>query len=231
MAAPAQASARNSAQPPALRPQAGNDMTYFRTLGDVVSRWSTVEGEWKRSSPRGKRSMRGLPRVASGQEVNRLSLLAHAEYWMGVSLDARNICPMLSLTNKKELDQRLSDDMPDRAMFSTVHKRRRHPPPRTANTRFYVHGAFRHTVWSIAEDEGFASSAPPPAGANATQIKCPEQRRCQGAGAMYNVVLRDIPPLYSSLSLASASPPGALCSLDSFVAPPRLQDRLPGHIP
>ena len=43
---------------------------------------------------------------------------------------------------------------------------------------------------------------------------------------MSNLVLRDIPPLSSSLSLASVSPPGALCSLDSFDAPPRLQDRL-----
>ena len=94
--------------------------------------------------------MRGLPRFTNGQEVNRLSLLAHAEYWMGVFLDARNLCPKLSLTNKKELDPRLSDDMPDRAMFYTVRQRRRPPPPRTANTRFYVHGAFRHTVWSIA---------------------------------------------------------------------------------
>ena len=57
--------------------------------------------------------------------------------------------------------------MPERAMFYTMHHRRRPPPPRTASTRLYFHGAFRHTVWSIAEDEGSASSAPPLAGAKA----------------------------------------------------------------
>ena len=156
-----------------------------------------MDCEWKRSSPRGKRFMRGLPRFTNGQEVNRLSLLAHAEYWMGVFLDARNLCPKLSLTNKNELDPRLSDDMPERAMFYTMHHRRRPPPPRTASTRLYFHGAFRHTVWSIAEDEGSASSAPPPAGAKAPPLpkKCTEQKRCQGAGAMSNLVLRDIPRL------------------------------------
>ena len=129
-----------------------------------------MDCEWKRSSPRGKRFMRGLPRFTNGQEVNRLSLLAHAEYWMGVFLDARNLCPKLSLTNKNELDPRLSDDMPERAMFYTMHHRRRPPPPQTASTRLYFHGAFRHTVWSIAEDEGSASSAPPPAGAKAPPL-------------------------------------------------------------
>ena len=58
--------------------------------------------------------------------------LAHAEYCMGAFLDARNLCPKLSLTNKKELDPRLSDDIPDRAMFYTVRQRRRPSPPRTA---------------------------------------------------------------------------------------------------
>ena len=144
------------------------------TSASVVSdptykRWRlpSMDCEWKRSSPRGKRFMRGLPRFTNGQEVNRLSLLAHAESWMGVFLDARNLCPKLSLTNKKELDPRLSDDMPERAMFYTMHHRRRPQPPRTANTRLCFHGAFRHTVWSTAEDEGSASSAPPPAGAKA----------------------------------------------------------------
>ena len=51
--------------------------------------------------------MRCIPRFTNGQEVNRLSLLAHAEYWMGVFLDARNLCPKLSLTSKIEIDPRL----------------------------------------------------------------------------------------------------------------------------
>ena len=54
LAAPAQAAARSSAQPRALRPHAGNGITYFRNLGDVVSRLTAVDGEWKRSSPRGE---------------------------------------------------------------------------------------------------------------------------------------------------------------------------------
>ena len=74
---------------------------------------------------------------------------------MGVFLDARNLCPKLSLTNKNELDPRLSDDMPERAMFYTMHHRRRPPPPRTASTRLYFHGTFPHTAGSIAESEQF----------------------------------------------------------------------------
>ena len=33
--------------------------------------------------------------------------LAHAEYCMGAFLDARNLCPKLSLTSKIEIDPRL----------------------------------------------------------------------------------------------------------------------------
>ena len=66
--------------------------------------------------------------------------------------------------------------MPERAMFYTMHHRRRPPPPRTASTRLYFHGAFRHTVWSTAEDEGSASSALPLAGANATPKKVPPSK-------------------------------------------------------
>ena len=52
------------------------------TSASVVSdptykRWPlpSMDCEWKRSSPRGKRFMRGLPRFTNDQEVNRLSLL------------------------------------------------------------------------------------------------------------------------------------------------------------
>ena len=52
------------------------------TLASVVSdptykRWPlpSMDCEWKRSSPRGTRFMRGLPRFTNDQEVNRLSLL------------------------------------------------------------------------------------------------------------------------------------------------------------
>ena len=107
VAAPAQAAARSSAQPPALRPQSGNGMTYFRNLGDVVSRWIAVDGEWKRSSPRGKRFMRGLPRHTDDSEEKMRARFAHAEYCMGAFLDARNLCPKLSLTSKIEIDPRL----------------------------------------------------------------------------------------------------------------------------
>ena len=155
VAAPAQAAARSSAQPPALRPQVGHGMNYFRIQGDQMGRWSVVDGDWKRSSSSGKRFMRGIPRFTNGEEMNRLSLLAHTEYWMGVFLDARNPSPKFSITTKKVLDPRLSDHMPERATFYKMHHRRRPPPPRTANTRLYFHGTFPHTVGSIAESEQF----------------------------------------------------------------------------
>ena len=100
VAAPAQAAARSSAQPPALRPQVGHGMNYFRIQGDQMGRWSVVDGDWKRSSSSGKRFMRGIPRFTNGEEMNRLSLLAHTEYWMGVFLDARNPSPKFSITIK-----------------------------------------------------------------------------------------------------------------------------------
>ena len=44
VAAPAQAAAQSSAQPPAQRPQAGNGMNYFNILGNLMGRWSRVDG-------------------------------------------------------------------------------------------------------------------------------------------------------------------------------------------
>ena len=63
MAAPAQAAAQSSAQPPAQRPQAGNGMKYFTFLGHFCGRWGTVDG----SPPhRAEMSCHSREQIASG---------------------------------------------------------------------------------------------------------------------------------------------------------------------
>ena len=51
--------------------------------------------------------MRGPPRHTDDPEEKMRARLAHAEYCMGAFLDARNLCPKLSLTSKIEIDPRL----------------------------------------------------------------------------------------------------------------------------
>ena len=53
------------------------------------------------------RFVRGLPRHTDDSEEKMWARLAHAEYCMGAFLDARNLCPKLSLTSKIEIDPRL----------------------------------------------------------------------------------------------------------------------------
>ena len=161
MAAPAQAAAQSSAQPPAQRPQAGNGMKYFTFLGNFCGRWSTVDGDWRRSSKSGQRFMRSIPRCyerSDEHEETRLALLAHTEYWMGQFLDARNLSQKFILASKSEIDPRLSEHMPMRAMFYRMQHLKRPPPRRTAMTRFYFHGTFPHTVWPISDSEQFMDS-------------------------------------------------------------------------
>ena len=53
------------------------------------------------------RFVRGLPRHTDDSEEKMWARLAHAEYCMDACLDARNLCPKLSLTSKIEIDPRL----------------------------------------------------------------------------------------------------------------------------
>ena len=161
VAAPAQAAAGSSAQPPALRPQAGNGKNYFTVLGNFCGRWGTVDGVWRRASKCGKRFMREIPRCydcSDEHEETRLALLAHTEYWMGEFLGARNLSQKFILASKSEIDPRLSKHMPVRAMFYRMQHLKRPPPRRTAMTRFYFHGTFPHTVWPISDSEQFMDS-------------------------------------------------------------------------
>ena len=142
-------------------PQAGNGMKYFTFLGNFCGRWSTVDGDWRRSSKSGQRFMRSIPRCyprSDEHEETRLALLAHTEYWMGQFLDARDLSQKFILASKSEIDPRLSEHMPMRAMFYRMQHLKRPPPRRTAMTRFYFHGTFPHTVWPISESEQFMDS-------------------------------------------------------------------------
>ena len=137
-------------------PQAGNGMKYFTVLGNFCGRWSTVDGDWRRSSKSGQRFMRSIPRCyprSDEHEETRLALLAHTEYWMGQFLDARDLSQKFILTSKSEIDPRLSEHMPMRAMFYRMQHLKRPPPRRTAMTRFYFHGTYHHTELRAARAE------------------------------------------------------------------------------
>ena len=116
VAAPAQAAAQSSAQPPAQRPQAGNNIGYFRILGDDCGIRGTVDGSIRGSSKCGKRFRRSIPRYVPGADVHehtRQALLAHAQYWVDVLLDARNLSNKLRYADDKtEIQPRLREHIP-----------------------------------------------------------------------------------------------------------------------
>ena len=65
--------------------------------------------------------MRGLPRFTNGQEVNRLSLLAHAEYWVDEFLHVHNLCNKLRYTDDKtEINPRLRAQIPPSHVLEVV---------------------------------------------------------------------------------------------------------------
>ena len=166
------------------------------TSASVVSdptykRWPlpSMDCEWKRSSPRGKRFMRGLPRFTNDQEVNRLSLLPEVkphQQKMSSTRGSATTCQSEPCSTRCIIGGGLRR-----------HGRRALASTSTAHSATRC-GRLRRTRGLPAVPRRLLAQMSP-------QRECPEQRRCQGAGAMSNLVLRDIPPLSSSLSLASAS--------------------------
>ena len=152
---------------PAQRPQAGNGMNYFNMLGNIMGRWSKVDIHWNRSSKSGQRYMRRIPRFTGDDEMSKLTLAAHAQYWVRQFLVERNLDRKLILSNMPERAQFLFQmqinlkglhQIPERTLFYQMKHERRPPPTPTANTRFYFHGTFVHTMWTICESEQFVDS-------------------------------------------------------------------------
>ena len=159
--AAAAAAAQSSAQPPAQRPQAGNGKNYFRHLGDRCGRWGTVDGVWT-----GKRTVqnfrRPIPRCypfSDQDETYHTAILEHVKYWVGAFLGARNLGSKLSYTENIDwMEPRLRRQLPKRAMFWKLNHKRRKPPERTADTRYYFHGTFCEVLWTILHSEEFMDS-------------------------------------------------------------------------
>ena len=162
VAAPAQAAAGSSAQPPAQLPQLGKNNGYFLRLGNECGRWGIVDGDTRGSSGCGRRFRRQILRCfpeADNHEATRVWLVVHTRYWMDVFLDARKLREELRYTEDKTLiHERIRDQIPEQCLFDKLDHTVRPPAPREPDDHDCFHCSYLHTLWNIAESERFLPS-------------------------------------------------------------------------
>ena len=149
-----------------VRKRAGNRTGYFEMLGNISGRWSTVDGQWKRSSASGKLYMREIPRCGDESEGMKYfddMAITHTAFWFDLFLKERSIhgrydefMPLTEIADIVMTHQHV--EIPARAVFYPLKHERRPLPPVTEHTRYYYHGSYFQTIWQITEQEEFMDS-------------------------------------------------------------------------
>ena len=165
--------------PGEVRQRAGGRNRYFERLGNIMGRWSTVAGDWRRSSTSGKRYMREIEEHWLEKDSVLGSVRSYADDLFALFLRVRGIEGHYHLMKDhsplkyswlRGLQSSEGYLLPAHALVY------RFQGPSVARTgsedlRYYLHGSFFHTLWQITlsgmfmdsntrGDEGHEASTP-----------------------------------------------------------------------